>query len=328
MNAADNLELSLFSHLVEILQSPREGPRNAEVAHQARLIPKLVFLFNEPGLAPSKIPTIIAILGCQLRGHFSLQDLHRIGLFVVYTLKPSSVNERQICVDGALDPSVPAGSQTSGKTIWLRNQLLEMLLSVISSSRLHLSSETKEEMFLNLGPDWFLLFVQGHVHPSTVVLGLKLLLHFLSNPSLRGRFKDGLSAGSWVERSSEGVDIMMDNLKSHPPTPDQSPCLLPGFQVLTDFLAHHVHIPEVYLIVSTFFLQTPLTELMDGPKDSLDAMLQWLLHKHHREEVLRAGLCTEGALLLLEMLKATMSQSFCDCRFKDLFDSSFSVPCS
>ena len=58
----------------------------------------------------------------------------------------------------------------------------------------------------------------------------------------------------------------IDNLKSHPPTPDQSPCLLPGFRVLSDFLAHHVHIPEVYLIVSTFFLQTPLTELTDGPK--------------------------------------------------------------
>ncbi|KAM9702573.1 WD repeat- and FYVE domain-containing protein 4 isoform 5-T5 [Dama dama] len=308
MNAADNLELSLFSHLVEILQSTREGPRNAEVAHQAQLIPKLVFLFNEPGLTPSKMSTIIAILGCQLRGHFSLQDLLRIGLFVVYTLKPSSVNEKQICVDGAPDPSLPAGSQTSGKTIWLRNQLLEMLLGVISSSQLHLSSETKEEMFLNLGSDWFLLFVQGHVHPSTVVLGLKLLLHFLSSPSLRGRFKDGLPAGSWVERSSEGMDIVMDNLKSHPATPDQSPCSLPGFRVLSDFLAHHVHIPEVYLIVSTFFLQTPLTELVDGPKDSLDAMLQWLLHKHHTEEVLRAGLCTEGALLLLEMLKATMNQ--------------------
>lgn len=37
-------------------------------------------------------------------------------------------------------------------------------------------------------------------------------------------------------------------------------------------------------------------------------MLQWLLQKHDTEEVLRAGLCTEGALLLLEMLKATMSQ--------------------
>ncbi|XP_049501299.1 WD repeat- and FYVE domain-containing protein 4 isoform X1 [Panthera uncia] len=308
MNSADNLELSLFSHFVEILRSPREGPRNAEVAHQAQLIPKLVFLFNEPGLTFSKIPTIIAILGCQLRGHFSIQDLLRIGLFVVYTLKPSSVNERQICVDGGLDSSVSAGSQTSGKTIWLRNQLLEMLFSVISSSQLHLSSETKEEMFLNLGPDWFLLLVQGHVHPSTTVLGLKLLLHFLASPSLRGRFKEGLSGGSWVERSFEGVDIVIDNLKSHPAMPDQSPCLLPGFRVLKDFLGHHVHIPEVYLIVSTFFLQTPLTELTDGPKDSLDAMLQWLLQKHYSEEVLRVGLCTEGALLLLEMLKATMSQ--------------------
>uniref|UniRef100_A0A8D2AKB2 WDFY family member 4 n=1 Tax=Sciurus vulgaris TaxID=55149 RepID=A0A8D2AKB2_SCIVU len=308
MNTADNLELALFSHLMEILQSPREGPRNAEVAHQAQLIPQLVFLFNEPRLAPSKIPTIIAILGCQLRGHFSIRDVLRIGLFVVYTLKPSSVNERQICVDEAQDLSMPAGSQTSGKTIWLRNQLLEMLLSVISSPQLHLSSESKEEMFLNLGPDWFLLLLQGHLHASTTVLALKLLLYFLSNPSLRGRFKDGLPAGSWVERSIEGMDIAMDNLKSHPSVPDLSPCLLPGFRVLNAFLALRVHIPEVYLIVSTFFLQTPLTELMDRPKGSLDAMLQWLLQNHHQQIVLRDGLCTEGALLLLEMLKATMNQ--------------------
>lgn len=64
-------------------------------------------------------------------------------------------------------------------------------------------------MFLSLGPDWFLLLVQGHVHSSTTVLGLKLLLHFLASPSLRGRFKDGLCVGSWVERSSEGVDIVI-----------------------------------------------------------------------------------------------------------------------
>ncbi|XP_013364246.1 PREDICTED: WD repeat- and FYVE domain-containing protein 4 isoform X3 [Chinchilla lanigera] len=308
MNTADNLELTLFSHLVDILQSPREGARNAEVAHQAQLIPKLIFLFNEPSLAPAKVPTIIGILGCQLRGHFSIRDLLRIGLFVVYTLKPSSVEETQICVEGAPASSVPAGSQTSGKTIRLRNQLLEMLLGVLSSPQFHLSSESKEEMFLSLGPDWFLLLLQGHLHPSTTVLALKLLLHFLSSPSLRARFKDGLSVGSWVEHSTEGMAIMMDNLKNPPAVAEQSPCLLPGFRVLTEFLGYRVHIPEVYLIVSTFFLQTPLTELTDGPKDSLDAMLQWLMQKHHQQEVLRAGLCTEGALLLLEMLRATMSQ--------------------
>uniref|UniRef100_A0A8C2MGP4 WD repeat and FYVE domain containing 4 n=1 Tax=Cricetulus griseus TaxID=10029 RepID=A0A8C2MGP4_CRIGR len=307
-NTADNLELALFSHLLDILQSPREGPRNAEVAHHAQLVPKLIFLFNEPSLALSKVSTIIAILGCQLKGHFNIQDFLRVGLFVIYTLKPSSVNERQICLDGAQDSSIPAGSQTSGKAIWLRNQLLEMLFGVISSPQLHLSSESKEQVFLNLGPDWFLLLLQGHLHPSTTTLALKLLLYFLSSPSLRGRFRDGLSAGCWVECSMEGVDIMMDNLKSRPAVPDQSPCLLPGFRVLNDFLAYHVLIPEVYLIVSSFFLQTPLTELTDGPRESLDSMLQWLLQKYHQQEVLQAGLCTEGALLLLGMLKAIMSQ--------------------
>lgn len=307
-NTADNLELTLFSHLLEILQSPREGPRNAERAHQAQLVPKLIFLFNEPSLALSKVSTIIAILGCQLKGHFNIQDLLRVGLFVIYTLKPSSVNERQICLDGVQDPSAPAGSQTSGKAIWLRNQLLEMLFGVITAPQLHLSSELKEQVFLSLGPDWFLLLLQGHLHPSTTTLALKLLLYFLSSPSLCGRFRDGLSAGCWVESCLEGVDIMMDNLKNHPAVPDQSPCLLPGFRVLNDFLGYHVLIPEVYLIVSAFFLQMPLTELTDGPRESLDLMIQWLLQKHYQQEVLQAGLCIEGALLLLGMLKAIMSQ--------------------
>lgn len=77
-------------------------------------------------------------------------------------------------------------------------------------------------MFLTLAPDWFLLLMQGHLHPSTVVLGLKLLLHFLSSPYLRERFKDGLSAGSWVERSSEGVDIMMGECAAVSRRPDAS----------------------------------------------------------------------------------------------------------
>ncbi|OBS78637.1 hypothetical protein A6R68_18967, partial [Neotoma lepida] len=126
-------------------QETREGPRNAEVAHQAQLVPKLIFLFNEPSLALSKVSTIIAILGYQLKGHFNIQDLLR----------------------------------------------------------------SKEQVFLNLGPDWFLLLLQGHLHPSTTTLALKLLLYFLSNPSLRGRFRDGLSAGCWVECSMEGMDIVM-----------------------------------------------------------------------------------------------------------------------
>ena len=70
-------------------------------------------------------------------------------------------------------------------------------------------SRLKEQVFLSLGPDWFLLLLQGHLHASTTTLALKLLLYFLSSPSLRGRFRDGLSAGCWVESCMEGLDIVM-----------------------------------------------------------------------------------------------------------------------
>ncbi|XP_007478664.1 WD repeat- and FYVE domain-containing protein 4 isoform X2 [Monodelphis domestica] len=308
MNTSENLDVALFSHLVEILQSPREGARNAEIAHRVQLIPRLVFLFNDPILSPSKITTIISILGHLLKRYFNTQDVIRLGLFIVYTLKPSSVNEKQISMDNNLDSFLQAGSQTSGRMIWLRNQLLEMLLDVICSNKFHLSSESQEEMFLKLGPDWFLLFIQDHLHPSTVVLGMKLLLHFLYNPSLRARFKDGLSMGSWVENSILGVDILMDNLKSQSPMPDFSSCLISGFQILPTFLSHHIRIPQVYLLVSSFFLQTPLSEVTIESTTSLDVMLQWLLQNHNGENALKSGLCTEGALLLLEMVKAMINQ--------------------
>ncbi|XP_072483675.1 WD repeat- and FYVE domain-containing protein 4 isoform X2 [Notamacropus eugenii] len=307
MNTSENLDIALFSHLIEIFQSPREGARNAEIAHRLQLIPRLVFLFNDPILSSTKISTITSILGHLLKRHFNTQDVIRIGLFVVYTLKPSSVNEKQINMDRSSDSSVEAGSQTSGRMIWLRNQLLEMLLDVISSNKFHLSSESQEEMFLNLGPDWFLLFIQDHLHPSTVVLGIKLLLHFLYNPTLRAKFKDGLSGGSWVENSILGVNILMDNLKNQSPMPDYGSCLISGFQILSTFLSHHIHIPEVYLLVASFFLQTPLSEVTIESKASLDAMLQWLLQNHKEANALKSGLCTEGILLLLEMVKTIIN---------------------
>ncbi|XP_074152220.1 WD repeat- and FYVE domain-containing protein 4 [Sminthopsis crassicaudata] len=307
MNTSENLDIALFSHFIDIFQSPREGARNAEIAHRVQLIPRLLFLFNDPTLSPTKISTIISILGHLLKRHFNTQDVIRIGLFIVYTLKPSSVNEKQIKMDKSLDSFMEAGSQTSGRMIWLRNQLLEMLLDVICSNKFHLSSESQEEMFLSLGPDWFLLFVQDHLHPSTVVLGIKLLLHFLHNPTLRARFKDGLSGGAWVENSILGVDILMDNLKNQSPMTDYGSCLICGFQILPTFLIHHIHVPEVYLLVSSFFLQTPLSEVTIESKTSLNAMLQWLLQNHNGVNALKFGLCTEGALLLLEMIKAIIN---------------------
>uniref|UniRef100_A0A672TPX7 Uncharacterized protein n=1 Tax=Strigops habroptila TaxID=2489341 RepID=A0A672TPX7_STRHB len=303
MKAPENLDLALFSHLVEILQSSRDGCQNAAVAYDVQVVPKLIFLFNDPEISNSRITVACTILSHLLQGYFNTRDVLRIGLFLVYTLKPSSVDENHICVDDV------AGIQTSGRTIWLRNQLLKMLLDVMHSDKLHLSSEQQEETFLALGPDWFLLFTQSYLHSSTVVLGIKLLLCFLHNRLLLNKFKEGIVAGRWLENSSAGVTILMDNLKTHPPVPDNGSFLIFGFSVLQRCLTDHVHIPEVYLLVAGLFLATPPSE---PPEKDLESMLQWILQHHFMETVLKIGLCAEAAALLLEMVRVTVDKPVVD----------------
>uniref|UniRef100_A0A8B9MDM2 WDFY family member 4 n=1 Tax=Accipiter nisus TaxID=211598 RepID=A0A8B9MDM2_9AVES len=305
MKAPENLDLALFSHLVEILQSSRDGCQNAAVAYQVQMVPKLIFLFNDPEISNSRITVACTILSHLLQGYFNTRDVLRIGLFLVYTLKPSSVDENQICLDGVAEMPSEALSQTSGKTIWLRNQLLKTLLDVMLSDKLHLSSEKQEETFLVLGSDWFLLFTQSYVHSSTVVLGIKLLLCFLQNRLLLNKFKEGIVAGRWLENSSVGLSILMDNLKTDPPVPDNGSFLIFGFSVLQRCLTDHVHIPEIYLLVAGLFLATPQSE---PPEKDLESMLQWILQHHLKENVLKIGLCAEAAALLLEMVRVTVDK--------------------
>ncbi|XP_071604885.1 WD repeat- and FYVE domain-containing protein 4 isoform X2 [Heliangelus exortis] len=312
MKAPENLDLALFSHLVEILQSSRGGCQNAAVAYQVQMVPKLIFLFNDPDISNSRITVACTILSHLLQGYFNTRDVLRIGLFLVYTLKPSSVDENQIGLDSVADMPNEVLSQPSGKTIWLRNQLLRVLLDVMHSDKLHLSSEEQEETFLALGPDWFLLFTQNYLHSSTVVLGIRLLLCFLHNHSLLNKFKEGIVAGRWLENSLVGLSMLMDNLKTHPPVPDNGSFLIFGFSVLQRCLTDHVHIPEIYLLVAGLFLASPQLEPPEEAKKDLESMLQWIFQHHVTENVLKTGLCAEAASLLLEMVRVTVDRHIAD----------------
>ena len=63
-------------------------------------------------------------------------------------------------------------------------------------------------MFQTLGHDWFLLFLQPHLHPSTVQLGLVLLTHLLAHPSQLDSFREGVLAGLLVEGLEEPFALM------------------------------------------------------------------------------------------------------------------------
>ena len=63
-------------------------------------------------------------------------------------------------------------------------------------------------MFQTLGRDWFLLFLQGHLHPSTVRPALALLTHLLSSPSQQDGFREGLLPGTLVDGMDEPFVMM------------------------------------------------------------------------------------------------------------------------
>jgi hypothetical protein len=55
-----------------------------------------------------------------------------------------------------------------------------------------------DEVVRVLGFDWLMLFLQGHLHSSTVTLAFKLLVYMLSYPPLLARFREG-TGGAWLK---------------------------------------------------------------------------------------------------------------------------------
>uniref|UniRef100_H3AB29 Uncharacterized protein n=1 Tax=Latimeria chalumnae TaxID=7897 RepID=H3AB29_LATCH len=309
LNAPEGLDLVLFSHFLELLKSSSDQQRNTEVIHGLEMVPKLVFLLNDPSMTRSKVNAICTILTNLLNGFFRTQDILRIGLFLVYTLPPRLVKENWISLDRVSDTTIEALGQTSGRTVWLRNQLLKMLLDLMYSDKFQLCSKSQEDMFLALGSDWFLLFLQGHLHQSTVVLATRLLLNFLCNPPLFAKFRDGMTAGTWKENSAAQVEILMDNLKGRPQLPEHSSCMVPGFRLLQEFLTQHADMPQVHVYLAALFLQKPLNGIVEESKELLvlDSMLQGLLETPN-SDLGPNGLCTEAALVLLEMLRSILNK--------------------
>lgn len=50
-----------------------------------------------------------------------------------------------------------------------------------------------------LGFDWILMFLQGHIHATTVIRALKILLVMFRNPQVVSKFRDGQSGGGWLK---------------------------------------------------------------------------------------------------------------------------------
>ncbi|XP_052429042.1 WD repeat- and FYVE domain-containing protein 4 isoform X1 [Carassius gibelio] len=301
-NAPENLDVCVLNHFVDILKSSSGSQHNAEVMHRLNMMSKLLILLHDTSVTRRKVSVICTIIRSLLEEHFNTTDIKRLGLFLVHSLLPPTLNEKSTFSDLDFDDQSQGWSQTPGRSVWIRNQLLSMLSSLIISN---ISRINQEEVFYALGSDWFLLFLQGHIHTSTVLLVLTLLTHFLSYPNILAKFREGVSPGTLVETMDMPTSIT-DNLKSRSWSFECLSCICPGFEVLQKLLVNHIHLPQVYGAIAALLIGQSDFKVPAGQVD-VDMMLQSLIDSC---SVGSEGvqLCADAACVLLELVKVIITK--------------------
>jgi len=170
-----DLEKALYEHFLQMLT---EDTKNSlEVLREAEIVPKLLRRLsqNTPNQAS------VFLLLSHLLAHktsMSSADLITFGHFVVGTLPADSV-----CREGSLT-----------ETIELRNKCLQLIHSLMYTGKV-LNVGFCEELVTRLGYDFILLFLAPHLHPSTLLWALRVLLLLLtSSPTLKNKFRDGATS--------------------------------------------------------------------------------------------------------------------------------------
>ncbi|KAG5266359.1 hypothetical protein AALO_G00230130 [Alosa alosa] len=296
--APENLDLSVLNHFTDILKASSES---AEVMHRLDMVDKLLFQLQEPVCSPRKVQLVTSVLALQLQGHLNRRDISRIGLFVVSTLLPPTIDENVLL--SAVEFDEQALTHSPVRMLWVRNQLLELIISLLSPDTT-LTQQGQLQVYEALGVDWFFMLLQSHLHKSSVLLGHTL------EPSAS---MDNLRVQVW---SQGGVSATYG-----------------GFEVLQKLLEAQVHLPHVYTTLATLLLNTRPPHIPAGQVD-LDSILQGLLesstntshtspptadtpHTAHTPQTAhtpptahtpQTQLCVEAACILVELVRVIITQ--------------------
>ncbi|XP_072293692.1 WD repeat- and FYVE domain-containing protein 4 [Eucyclogobius newberryi] len=294
---SDNLDLTVLNHFAEVLQSFSDDNRNAGIIHKIGILPKMLFVLTNPSMNPRRVEVISSVITLLLKECFNPLDIHRLGLFLVYTLPPQS-NTTEIYDRSDSHHNTSAENSGPVSHIYVRNQILFVLDEILNNDKLQ--EKQGQVLFETLGCGWFLLFLQSHLHPSTIKLGLVLLNHILLSPSRLNIFREGVSSCSLMEEPSFALDNRVQSSSVECP---KTACS--GFDVLKELLASS-SLSEVYEFMVALLLGKRLNH---KTKENLplEGILQTYidLEKKHPAE----QLCVEAATILLELIKVTINPS-------------------
>ncbi|XP_031426548.1 WD repeat and FYVE domain-containing protein 3 isoform X2 [Clupea harengus] len=331
LHAPYELHLSLFEHFIELLTESSEAAKNAKLLREFQLIPKLLLTLRDTSLSQPTITAISSVLSLLLQGFPNSYDLLRFGQFISSTLPTFAVCEKFVVmeinseekVDGGIEDDF--GGLLSANVILLRNRLLDILLKLLFTAKEKCTVNTQacEELVRTLGFDWLLMFMEEHLHSSSVTAALWILVVLLSNQPILGRFKEGLSGGGWLDHTDSVLTNKIGTVlgfnvgrnaggRSTLREINRDACHFTGFPVMQALLPKHTNVPELYFLIMALFLQQPVSELPESLQVHFDLDSIWsfifgvpassatVVNSIH-------SVCTEAAFLLLAMLRSMLN---------------------
>ncbi|KAL1791399.1 WD repeat and FYVE domain-containing protein 3 isoform X1 [Sigmodon hispidus] len=329
LHAPYELHLSLFEHFIELLTESSEASKNAKLMREFQLIPKLLLTLRDMSLSQPTIAAISNVLSFLLQGFPNSNDLLRFGQFISSTLPTFAVCEKFVVmeINNEEKPDMGAeeefGGLVSANLILLRNRLLDILLKLVHTSKekTSINLQACEELVRTLGFDWIMMFMEEHLHPTTVTAAMRILVVLLSNQSILLKFKEGLSGGGWLEQTDPVLTNKIGTVlgfnvgrsaggRSTVREINREACHFPGFLVLQSFLPKHTNVPALYFLLMALFLQQPVSELPENLQFDLDSIWTYIFGVPASSGTVVSSIhnvCTESAFLLLGMLRSMLN---------------------
>lgn len=175
------------------------------------------------------------------------------------------------------------------------------------------------------------MLIQAQAHPSTVILGMRILVVLCSNETIIGRFRDGTQNGGYLkftEMVSQNGNLMLGTPQLSPSPATTAASMvqvqpgaqlpaqiasevktavlrIPGFQYLEWLLPFHLEIPEIYFLLTALIMGQPVKVLgADHTKLDLDRVWAFLWGAPVAQSPApKVNLCPEAVCALLVMVR-------------------------
>jgi len=197
-NAPNGLLRSLLEHLLELVVESSDKKQNIKIMRDLQLLVKLLHIITQIQDHSTR-EILFNLLETLLGGQPRHTDLLLFGQYVAAKL-PLAHNgglERAVLLPSMKNP---AEDQDGGvaQNIYLRNRCLSLLHGLLFTPRNTVNYVICDDISKTLGMDWLLLFMQPHVHFTTVIIAVRILVVICANESFLVRFRDATHNGGYL----------------------------------------------------------------------------------------------------------------------------------